>query len=187
MDTPPGILSPQQVEQYRTDGYVVVTNLLTAEEVDTFLKQEAARKSEGGFGLHGHVADAQYRYLAMHPRVAGGAWQLLGGQPRIVQTMLLAKEPQGGRGIALHQDSLYLPNEPNTLMACWLALTDTDGDNGGLCVVPGSHRQGLRSAHKNVNTQEHASWESPHTMRDRDGREWPQTLVSFEMDDLNPD
>lgn len=186
MDTPSRILSPQQVEQYQTDGYVVVDSLLTEGEVDAFLAREAERKQGDGFGLHGHLVDPQYRYLAMHPRVVGGAWQLLGGRPRIVQTMLLAKEPQGGRGIALHQDSLYLPNEPNTLMACWLALTDTDSDNGGLCVVPGSHRQGLRTAHKTANLQEHVSWENEHVMRDRAGREWKQTLVSFEMDDLNP-
>jgi len=105
---------------------------------------------------------------------------------RVVQTMLLNKPPQGGKGIALHQDSHYLPNEPNTLMACWLAFTDTDPDNGGLCVVPGSHLRGLRAAHKNQDEKEHAAWETVHTMSDRDGREWEQTMVSFQITDLDP-
>ncbi len=78
----------------------------------------------------------------------------------IVQTMLLSKAPAGGRGIALHQDTHYLPNDPNTLMACWVALTDTDGDNGGLCVVPGSHLTGLRQAQRSKNEQEQVSWET---------------------------
>ena len=93
--------------------------------------------------------------MANHPKIAGAAMQIQGGPVRIVQTMALAKPPQGGRGIALHQDSHYLPNEPNTLMACWLALSDTSPENGGLCIVPGSHHAGLRGAHKTENEQEH--------------------------------
>jgi ectoine hydroxylase-related dioxygenase (phytanoyl-CoA dioxygenase family) len=180
------VLSLEQAEQYRTEGYLVVPDLLTSEEVETFLAHEASRDHSVGFGLHGHTMDSQYRVLAAHSRVAGGAAQLLGGRPRIVQTMLLAKAPDGGRGIALHQDSHYLPNEPNTLMACWLALTDTDRENGGLCVVPGSHREGLRAAGKARDAAEHAVWETEHTMRDHTGREWNQTLVSFEIQDLDP-
>jgi ectoine hydroxylase-related dioxygenase (phytanoyl-CoA dioxygenase family) len=180
------ILSAKQIDRYQTNGYLVVDDLLTDEEVGAFLHHLAQQPSTGAYGLHGHLQDPQYRHLATHPSVAGVASQLLGGRVRVVQTMLLNKAPQGGKGIALHQDCHYLPNEPNTLMACWLALTDTDPENGGLCIVPGSHRHGLRAARKNENDKEHATWETAHTMRDRDGREWSQTMVSFQITDLDP-
>jgi ectoine hydroxylase-related dioxygenase (phytanoyl-CoA dioxygenase family) len=180
------LLTPEQIERFRTDGYLVVPDLLTEAEIRAFLDHEASRDHTTPYGLHGHLMDPQFRYLATHPRVAGAAAQLLEGRVSIVQTMLLAKPPEGGKGIALHQDSHYLPNSPNTLMACWLALTDTDRSNGGLCVIPGSHRDGLRTAHKARDEAEHTVWETQHTMRERDGREWEQTLVSFEMDDLDP-
>jgi len=180
------ILSPDQVARYRDEGYLVVPDLLTEEEVNAFLEHEARRPKDVAYNLHGHMLDPQYRYLATHPRVVAVVRQLLGGAPRIVQTMFLHKAPEGGKGIALHQDSHYLPNEPNTLMACWLALTDTDADNGGLCVVPGSHKEGLRSAHKARDASEHVVWETIYQMRDRQGREWEQPMVSFEIDDLDP-
>jgi ectoine hydroxylase-related dioxygenase (phytanoyl-CoA dioxygenase family) len=60
--------------------------------------------------------------------------------------MYMAKKPLGGTGVALHQDTHYIRNEPNTLMACGIACNDTGADNGGLCVVPGSHKQGLFTA-----------------------------------------
>jgi ectoine hydroxylase-related dioxygenase (phytanoyl-CoA dioxygenase family) len=181
MYTPLEALTPKQIDLYRTDGYLIVPDLLTAAEVSAFLT-EAAVPKPGPYGLHGHRKDPQYRHLATHPNIIRVVTQLLGGLPRIVQTMFLNKRAQGGMGIALHQDCLYLPNEPNTLMACWLALTDTDAENGGLCVVPGSHSEGLRAARKNRDDQEHASWETEHLMRDRDGREWTQTMVSFQID-----
>jgi ectoine hydroxylase-related dioxygenase (phytanoyl-CoA dioxygenase family) len=184
--TTPQILSAEQIERFKADGYLVVPDLLTDAEVDAFVAHLAEEKATGTYGLQGHRQDPQYRYLATHPRVAGAAAQILGGRVRIVQTMLLNKRPQGGQGIALHQDTHYLPNEPNTLMACWLALTDTDPENGGLCVVPGSHREGLRAAQKNRDVKEHSTWEMEHVMRDRDGREWNQTMVSFQITDLDP-
>jgi ectoine hydroxylase-related dioxygenase (phytanoyl-CoA dioxygenase family) len=182
----PAALTAAQVAQFNAEGYLVVPDLLTEAEVDAFLEHLAREKAIGAHGLQGHRHDPQYRYLAEHPRIAGAAAQLRGGRVRVVQTMLLNKPPQGGKGIALHQDSHYLPNEPNTLMACWLAFTDTDPENGGLCVVPGSHLEGLRAAQKNADEKEHASWETEHLMRDRDGREWNQTVVSFQITDLDP-
>jgi ectoine hydroxylase len=186
MVTTPQILSAEQIARFKADGYLVVPDLLTDAEVDAFLAHLAEERAIGTYGLQGHRQDPQYRYLATHPRVAGAAAQILGGRVRIVQTMLLNKRAQGGQGIALHQDTHYLPNEPNTLMACWLALTDTDPANGGLCVVLGSHREGLRAAQKNRDAQEHSAWEMEHVMRDRDGREWNQTMVSFQITDLDP-
>ena len=181
------VLTRQQVEEYRDAGYLVVPDLLTEGEIEAFLDHNRRpRPQEWQLGLRTHTADPQWRSLATHPRVLAVVRQLLGGPPMIVQTMFLDKPASGGRGIALHQDSYYLPNEPNTLMACWVALTDTDGENGGLCVVPGSHREGLQQPHVNRDQEEHVTWETDHTMRDRDGKEWKQTLVAAQLD-VDPD
>ncbi|MCY4376162.1 MAG: phytanoyl-CoA dioxygenase family protein [Spirochaetaceae bacterium] len=77
-----------------------------------------------------------------------------------------------------------LPTEPETLMACWVALSDTDPGNGGLCVVPGSHRDPLHDTHQAA-SPEHRSWRKNYEMRDRDGREWNQEMYSFEVDDVD--
>ena len=185
MSTLPKILTPEQINSYRTDGYLVVHDLLTDDEVEAYLSHENEANVASQYGLRGHTEDPQYRYLATHPKIAGIASQLLESPLRVVQTMYLGK-PAGGKGIALHQDCHYLPNEPNTLMACWVAMTDTDGENGGLCVVPGSHHGGLRSAHEKQGDQEHDAFEMNYPMRDRDGREWTQRMYRFEIDDLDP-
>jgi phytanoyl-CoA hydroxylase len=65
--------------------------------------------------------------------------RLLGAEPYAVQSMLYFK-PGGSRGQALHQDNFYLRVEPGTCVAAWMALDDTDEENGCMLVVPGSHR-----------------------------------------------
>jgi len=182
-----GRLTAEQVTRFRAEGYLIVPGLLTDAEIDAFVEHEKLPKPENWqYGLRWHEIDPQYKYLATHPKMAGMARQLLGGPVKIVQTMYLKKAAAGGKGIALHQDTHYLPSEPNTLMACWVALTDTDPDNGGLCVVPGSHLTGLRKARKNVNPEQ-VTWEAEHDMKTRDGRAYKQKLHAFEIEDLDMD
>ncbi len=192
MPTPATLpFAPEQIEQYRRDGYLIVPGLLTDEEIDRFVAYEAQPKPDGWRqNLRHHVDDRQWNYLARHPRIAGHVAQLLGGAPMIVQTMYLEKKPAdearlGGQGVAFHQDVHYLPCQPETLMACWVAMSDTDPENGGLCVAPGSNHHGHYRTHKNSDADEHDAWEIEYLMRDRAGKEWTQRMYSFEIDGIS--
>ena len=183
-------LTQDQIDQYHRDGFLIVPGLLSESEIEAFLDHEAQPKpAEYQQGLQTHKADPKWAYIAKHPNIAGVVAQLLQGRPRIVQTMYLRKDPAGeaeagGAGVALHQDTHYLPSKPNTLMACWVALSDTDAENGGLCVVPGSNHQPLQPTRLNENDAEHASWVKIYPMRHPNGREWNQKMYSFHIDGL---
>lgn len=181
------MLSPEQIQEYADSGYLVVPNLLSEQEADDFVEYEATQDPEWRNHLDNHKRDEHWARVAKHPHIVEAIRQILNSQkPMIVQTMYLEKRPaEPGKGTALHQDSHYLPNEPNTLMACWLAMSNTDGENGGLCVVPGSHKRGLYSTHKATNSKDHQVWESEHLMRDRTGKEWKEQFYSFEIDGLD--
>jgi len=175
-------LTTAQVAQYHRDGYIVVPNLLDEKEVERFLANEKnpPDRSAGKY-LRVHTVDPVWESVAKHPNVAGIAKQLLDGTPMIVQTMYLPKGP-GGTGIALHQDTHYIKNDPNTLMACWIAFTDTDQENGGFTVVPGTHTGPLMTVRKNTDTSEHDAWEETYTLRDRDGKTSQQHMYRFKID-----
>lgn len=183
-----GDLTQDQIIQYEKDGYLVVEGLLTASEVETFLAEETKEKPQEwkGLGLRRYTVDPQWQLLATHPKISGIVGQLMQGQPSIVQTMYMNKSPEGGTGVALHQDTHYIRNEPNTLMACWLALSDTDKENGGLCVVPGSHKRPLYETAAPKDDSEHAAWEKVYQMRGPDGQEWDEPMTSHEIQGLDP-
>jgi ectoine hydroxylase-related dioxygenase (phytanoyl-CoA dioxygenase family) len=187
------ILSDAQVKEYHKDGFLVVSDVLTGKEVDEFVAYESEPKP-GGWreSLMHHKEDAHWKQIATHPNIVAIAAQLTEANPRIVQTMYLEKAPagddeKGGTGTALHQDLHYLPCEPTTLMACWVAMSDTDAENGGLAVVPGSHVGELRATHRTENVDDHDSWEIVYDMVDPDGSAWKQKMFSFEIDDLDHD
>ncbi len=179
-------LTSKELHRYRNEGYLVVPELLSASEVDRFVAYEAKETPDWRARLDNHKRDREWHAVATHPTIRGVAHQILEASPMIVQTMYLEKYPgEEARGTALHQDTHYLPTEPNTLMACWLAMSDTDGENGGLCVLPGSNARGLYTTHKANATKDHQVWESEHRMRDRSGKEWNQVFYSFEIDGVD--
>jgi len=186
-------LTREQIAAYRRNGFIIVPDLLSGEEIDRFVEYEAgAKPDDWKQNLRHHVDDEFWRSLATNPNVVGAVEQLIGGDPRIVQTMYMEKRPSddadvGGQGVALHQDFHYLPCEPNTLIACWIAMSDTDSENGGLVVVPGSHRDGLYTTHKNEDAEEHDAWEIDYLMRDQGGKEWIEHMYSFEIEGLDLD
>jgi phytanoyl-CoA hydroxylase len=151
-------------ETYARHGVVQVRSLLGDAEIaeirEAFMEQVERDRS---IGHDDHVpADdvlARYpRFVHPHRRTdlevgrLARRWML---EPRIVervaemigpvlaaQSMFYFKPPTV-RGQALHQDNLFLQAHPETCIAAWIAIDDCDGDNGGLRVVPESHRYEL--------------------------------------------
>jgi ectoine hydroxylase-related dioxygenase (phytanoyl-CoA dioxygenase family) len=72
-------------------------------------------------------------------RIGGIMHDLFGEEALAAQSMFYFKPP-GARGQALHQDDFYLRTQPSACIASWLAVDPADRENGGLFVVPGSHR-----------------------------------------------
>jgi phytanoyl-CoA hydroxylase len=65
--------------------------------------------------------------------------------PLLLQSMYIFKQPNIGGEVTCHQDSTFLYTEPIDIAGLWFALEDATIENGCLWVVPGGHRQGLKS------------------------------------------
>ena len=156
-------ISPDDLRQYRRDGYYIARGLLRPDEVDAlrdaFMEQakngpvpglsDMGYQYEPGDPLafyprmmhpHRHpelpVGPLSLRYL-LDKRIGDILTDLLGEPPIAAQTMFYFKPP-GARGQDLHQDNFYLRVSPGTCLAAWVAIDDADRENGGMVVVPGS-------------------------------------------------
>ena len=72
-------------------------------------------------------------------------------------------------------------------MACWIALSNTDPKNGGLCVVPGSHKRHLYKTEPPSDEKEHSRWKQNYKMRDEQGQEWVESMHSHQVVGLDLD
>jgi ectoine hydroxylase-related dioxygenase (phytanoyl-CoA dioxygenase family) len=55
---------------------------------------------------------------------------------------MLVKPPEKGAAFPMHQDYPYFPHQNHSMLAASVHLDDADMENGCLCVIPGSHKQG---------------------------------------------
>ena len=150
-----------RAEEYDRLGVVQVRSLLSADDVaeirEAFMDQVQRDRS---VGHDDHVPDddplKKYpRFVHPHRRIdlevgrLSRRWMLdarimsvvteLVGPVFAAQSMFYFKPPTA-RGQALHQDNLFLQAHPETCIAAWIAIDDCDAQNGGLRMVPGSHR-----------------------------------------------
>jgi phytanoyl-CoA hydroxylase len=71
---------------------------------------------------------------------AGIAKSLGYGDPRVLQSMVILKQPEIGGAVPPHQDSCFLYTDPPSAVGFWYALEDATLENGCLSFLPGSHR-----------------------------------------------
>ena len=61
--------------------------------------------------------------------------------PRVLQSMVICKQPEIGGRVPPHQDSTFLYTNPPSAVGFWIALEDATAENGCLSFASGSHRR----------------------------------------------
>jgi phytanoyl-CoA hydroxylase len=156
-----GLLPGDAQAQFERDGYCLVDDLFTPDEIEAIerffeeFKQIGAAVFDGASryeeidptkrqlrAMHPHRHSELAKGWALNPRVIAVLTELLGRPPLLAQTMYYFKPP-GAKGQGMHQDNFYLLAAPATCIAAWTAIDEANLDNGCLYVVPGSHRKDI--------------------------------------------
>jgi ectoine hydroxylase-related dioxygenase (phytanoyl-CoA dioxygenase family) len=155
------LISDDKIAQFRRDGFCVVDNLFTSEEVDAIeaffedYKENGEAVYDNGMrfeeqdktkqqirAMHPHRYSKRALEWALNQRVTGVLTVLLEKDPLLAQTMYYFKPP-GSKGQGMHQDNFYLLTAPATCIAAWTAIDAATIDNGCLYMVPGSHEHDI--------------------------------------------
>lgn len=94
-----------------------------------------------GHALHDRIP--AFDRFSRDPRLASLCTTLGVSDPRLVQSMVIFKQPHIGGEVTWHQDATFLHTDPITVTGFWFALEDADRDNGCMWALPGWHRSGL--------------------------------------------
>lgn len=134
---------------WKADGFVVARGVLDPADlaglVDHLERLLAPSPPAASSGLlAGTVVDDPVWMAAVaDPRLLDLVEALLGPGVALFSSCWVVKPPRVGRAAAWHQDGGTWPLDPLVAVTLWVALDDADPVNGGLSVVPGSHRAGL--------------------------------------------
>ena len=155
-------LTEELVESFRRQGFVVVPDLLSADELrrygaavdeavakrsshDTRTLAEKSRYEQSFIQCQNLWEDSEgVRPLTFHPALAETAARLLGVDAvRLWHDQALYKEP-GGRETDPHQDQPYWPIAETNTVTAWIPFDGSTLENGAMGYLPGSHRLGVR-------------------------------------------
>lgn len=162
------VLTPQQLQFYKENGYLVVPKLVSNSVLDEchrhfidicehkigpgnmWLMKELSLMKTGAVGEHLYYKvqelfydDVFWKYCA-YPKLLDYVECFIGNDITGIHSMLINKPPDA-RSLSsrhpLHQDLLYFPLRPvNKIVGAWTAMEEISADNGCLIVLPGTHK-----------------------------------------------
>ncbi|XP_077329826.1 phytanoyl-CoA dioxygenase, peroxisomal [Lithobates pipiens] len=167
------LLTTEQRHFYEENGFLVVKNLVSHEDIDDFraVFEKVCKKelTAPGLVVMRDVAIAKsefvpdqkavtkiqefqelpelFRYCCL-PQILNYVECFLGPNIMSMHTMLINKPPDAGKKTSrhpMHQDLHYFPFRPAERVVCaWTAMEHIDRSNGCLVVVPGTHKGELK-------------------------------------------
>ncbi|MFJ8196260.1 ectoine hydroxylase [Streptomyces sp. NPDC096152] len=163
----PGPISAADLQGFERDGFLAVDQLITADEVDVYRRElerlvadPAVRADERSIVepksqeirsvFEVHRLSELFEALVRDERVVGRARQILGSDVYVHQSRINVKPGFGASGFYWHSDFETwhaedgLPNMRTVSVS--IALTENLDTNGGLMIMPGSHKTFLGCA-----------------------------------------
>ncbi|XP_060759635.1 phytanoyl-CoA dioxygenase, peroxisomal isoform X1 [Neoarius graeffei] len=167
------VLSPEQRLAYEEDGFILIKNLVSEEDINRFSKEfehickrdvkipglvimrdVSIAKSEFVQGekavtkLQDFQEDPElFRYCTL-PQILKYVECFTGPNIMAMHTMLINKPPDTGKKTSrhpMHQDLHYFPFRPADRIVCaWTSMEKVTRQNGCLVVLPGTHKGTLQ-------------------------------------------
>ncbi len=99
-----------------------------------------------------HESSTYLYDIVMNPKIHDLVEGVLGPNFYCWASSFFIKEPLSTSTVGWHQDAYYWPMHPHKSVTVWLAFDDVDEINGGMKLIPGSHRHGLIKHKRSQNT-----------------------------------
>lgn len=163
------IVTAEQTEQYRSEGWFVLEEALSAEQLALLRggaqhavdKADAAMDAAGVDRLGLNAKGKRYfshmiyqdlpelRRFLLGETMAAVCRATLGAQAYLFWEQYVIKAADPDTSFSWHQDSGYVHENHEPYLTCWIPLDDVDENNGTVSLLPYS-RSGIRSYVRHV-------------------------------------
>lgn len=147
-------MDDSQVKNFNRDGFVIGLDVLTADEVAFYLESFLAYedrlggKVTGAYRFKSHLLLPWMHQLVTHPNILQIVKQIFGPDILCWSTDLFPKDPGTGKVCAWHQDATYVGMDPPDALTVWVALTESNLQNGCVQFSKASHLKGQMEHNK---------------------------------------
>ena len=144
-------LTTEQLDHYKNKGYISPVNVFSNSEAKEIRKEIEKIEKDWPGALEGinrnyiHLISPLLNKVCLNKNILDAVESIIGKNILICGTTLFIKNPNEKGFVSFHQDAKYIGLEPHNWVTVWLAVTDSNEENGCMRMLPGSHKENLKT------------------------------------------
>ena len=144
-------LTTNQLEHYKNKGYISPINALDSSEAKEIRDEIEKIEKDWPNALEGinrnyiHLISPIFNKVCLNKNILDAVQSIIGKNILICGTTLFIKNPNEKGFVSFHQDAKYIGLEPHNWVTVWLAVTVANEQNGCMRMLPGSHKENLKT------------------------------------------
>ena len=138
-------LTEEQIKQYDKEGYIAPINafskeqaLLVRKEIE-FIEKQMPNEIDKSGRYNVHLISPKLDAIVHNSKILDSVEKIIGKNILVCSTTLFIKNPKQKGFVSYHQDAKYIGLEPHNWVSAWVAITDSNEENGCMRMWPGSH------------------------------------------------
>ena len=138
-------LNSNQLKQYNEDGYVAPLDILTKEEAlearneIELIEKKMPNEIDKSGRYNVHLISPKLDAIVHNSKILDAVESIIGKNILVCSTTLFIKDPKQEGFVSYHQDAKYIGLEPHNWVTAWIAITDSNNENGCMRMWPKSH------------------------------------------------
>ena len=143
-------LSSHQIKKYNKEGFVSPIDVLSKEQAYEIRKEIENIESNWPNELDGigrnyvHLISPVFDKVVHNSKVLDAVESIIGKNILACGTTLFIKNGNEKGFVSFHQDAKYIGLEPYNWVTAWIAVTDSNEENGCMRMWSGSHKNNLK-------------------------------------------
>ena len=144
-------LSEQQINFYNEKGYVAPIDVLSIQEANEIRREIETIEKKWPNALEGigrnyvHMISPVFNNVCLNNKILDAVESIIGKNILICGTTLFIKNANEKEFVSFHQDAKYIGLEPHNWVTAWIAVTDSNEENGCMRMWSGSHKGKLKN------------------------------------------
>tara|TARA_B100000925_G_scaffold741_1_gene592 strand:+ start:642 stop:1469 length:828 start_codon:yes stop_codon:yes gene_type:complete len=150
-------LNSNQLKQYEDNGFVSPINIFSREKAEEIrneielIEKKLPNELEKSGRYNAHLISPMLDEVTHNVNILNAVESLIGRNILVCGTTLFIKNPGEGGFVSYHQDAKYIGLEPHNWVTAWVAITDSNKNNGCMKMWSGSHKDNLKEHDQNFN------------------------------------
>ena len=150
-------LSSNQLKQYEDKGFVSPIDIFSKDKAKEIrneielIENERPGELEKSGRYNAHLISPLLDEVTHNSDMLDAVQSLIGENILVCGTTLFIKNPNEKGFVSYHQDAKYIGLEPHNWVTAWVALTDSNENNGCMRMWSGSHKNNLKKHDQKFN------------------------------------